>query len=334
MARVFKDTDADLGRLDGRTVAVIGYGNQGRSQALNLRDSGVDVIVGNRGDAYRQVASNDGLQAHNIPEATARGDIVMVVLPDETQAEVLPEQVFPHLKGDATVTFAHGYSVHFGEVEVPSGHDVGLVAPKMIGPSVRSLFERGVGFPSIVAVHSDVSGEAWDTVLAVAKGIGSTRLGAWKSTFEEETITDLFGEQGGGSGAIVGFLQAFRVLVEAGYDPEVVQLEMLGSGELVEVAKLQAEQGIVDSLSAHSPTSQFGHLYRAHQLLGKSSADHFRRVLQELQDGTFAKTWREEREGGYRQLERLRTEFGEEEFVAVSQRNRQHMRGVFGSEEG
>ncbi|NNL47074.1 MAG: NAD(P)-binding domain-containing protein, partial [Acidimicrobiia bacterium] len=189
MAKVYRDDDVDLSVLKDKTVSILGYGNQGRSQALNLRDNGINVVIGNRGDDYRSLASEDGFDAFDIPAATGKGDVVMVLLPDETHANVLPVDVFPHLKPDATLVFAHGYSVFYKEVDPPEGHDVTLLAPKMIGAAVRELFTAGAGFPSLVAVERDASGQAWKTVLALARGIGSTKLGAWETTFEEETIT-------------------------------------------------------------------------------------------------------------------------------------------------
>lgn len=330
MAKVYRDDDADLGVLDGKTVSVLGYGNQGRSQALNLRDNGVEVVVGNRGDSYRDLAVDDGLEASDIPTATSKGDVVMILLPDETHAGVLPDDVFPHLRPSATLVFAHGYSVFYEEVDPPEGHDVTLLAPKMIGPAVRDLFTKGAGFPSLVAVERDVSGHAWQTVLALAKGIGSTSLGAWETTFEEETITDLFGEQVGGGAAIASYLRSFKVLTDAGYDPEVVQLELLGSGELVEVVRSQWRQGVIESLTAHSPTSQFGQLHRADELSegDEQAEEYLRTVLDQLQDGTFSDLWRRERESGYDRMEDLRARYLAEPFVEVSRRNRDQLRRI------
>ena len=329
MAKVYRDDDVDLGVLDGKTVAILGYGNQGRSQALNLRDNGVTVVVGNRGDDYRQLASSDGFEAFDIPTAAAKGDVVMVILPDETHAQVLPVDVFPHLKAGATLVFAHGYSVFYKEVDPPAGHDVTLLAPKMIGPAVRELFTKGAGFPSLIAVERDSSGKALETVLALAKGIGSTKLGAWQTTFEEETITDLFGEQVGGGAAIISIMRSFKVLTDAGYDPEVVQLEMLGSGELVEVIRSQWREGVVEALTGHSPTSQFGQLHRAEELQDNGEAEQYLKgVLDQLQDGSFADIWRKEQEAGYERLEALRAKYLADPFCDASRRNREELKEV------
>jgi ketol-acid reductoisomerase len=329
MAKVYRDEDVDLGVLEGKTVSILGYGNQGRSQALNLRDNGINVVIGNRGDDYRALASKDGFDAFDIPTATSKGDVVMVLLPDETHANVLPVDVFPHLRPGATLVFAHGYSVFYKEVDPPEGHDVTLLAPKMIGAAVRELVEKGAGFPSLVAVERDCTGHAWDTVLALAKGIGSTSLGAWATTFEEETITDLFGEQVGGGAAIVSYIRSFKVLTDAGYDPEVVQLEMLGSAELVEVVRSQWREGLIEALSGHSPTSQFGQLHRAEELKDNEAADQYLRdVLGQLQDGSFADLWREEQEAGYQRLEALRARYLEEAFSEVSRHNREQLKEV------
>jgi len=326
VARIFEERDGDLSTLEGRTVAVLGYGNQGRSQALNLRDSGVAVVVGNRSDRFRDDMREDGFEPHTLSEATALGDVVMVLLPDEIHHEVLPRDVFGFLKPEATVVFAHGYSVHFREVEVPEGCDICLVAPKMVGLGVRDLFLKGRGFPSLVAVHRDATGRAWPTALAVAKGIGSLRAGAWETTFEEETITDLFGEQVGGSGAIVGLFRSFETLVAAGYDPDVVELELLGSGELVEVIRAQLRHGVIESLSVHSPTSHFGQLHRAQELLDGGGDDRLGRIIRELQDGTFAELWRRERADGYRRMRELQRRFTDHEFVRTQARNRKRLR--------
>ena len=328
MARVYGEADGDLAVLDGRTVALLGYGNQGRSQALNLRDSGVRVVVGNRSDAFRERMEADRFEPRSLPEAAAEGDVVMVLLPDEVHHEVLPGEIFDALRPAATVVFAHGYSVHFGEVEVPEGRDVCLVAPKMVGPGVRELFLAGRGFPSLVGVHRDATGDAWAITLAVAKGIGSLRAGAWQTTFEEEAITDLFGEQVGGSGAIIGLFRSFETLVAAGYDPDVVELELLGSGELVEVIRAQLRHGLIESLAVHSPTSHFGQLYRADELQQGAADQRLERIVRELKDGTFAELWRNERLGGYERMQQLEAEFMRHPFVEAQERNRERLRGV------
>ncbi|MBI4259228.1 MAG: ketol-acid reductoisomerase [Actinobacteria bacterium] len=328
MAKIYSEGDGDLGALDGRTVAILGYGNQGRSQALNLKDSGVAVVVGNRSDRFRDLAVDDGLEPLPLSEATARGDVVMALLPDEVHQEVLPRDVFPSLKEGSAVVFAHGYSVHFGEVDVPDGHDVCLVAPKMLGPAVRTLYLAGRGFPSLVAVHRDASGRAWDVTLAIAQGIGSLRVGAWETTFEEEAITDLFGEQVGGSGAIVGLLRSFETLVKAGYDPDVVELELIGSGELVEVIRTQVRDGLLASLRNHSPTSQFGQLYRAAELWDSPDDGRLQRILDELRNGGFAEVWRREREDGYRTMRDLEERFSSHDFGRAEGRNRDRLRDV------
>jgi ketol-acid reductoisomerase len=328
MAKIYRDGDADLSVLDGRMVAVLGYGNQGRSQALNLRDSGIEVVVGNRTDRFRDQAVQDGLEALPLVKATAQGDVVMILLPDEVHHEVLPAEVFPQLRQGSAVVFAHGYSTFFREVEVPAGHDVCLVAPKMLGPAVRRLYLQGQGFPSLVAVDRDDSSRAWETTLAVAKGIGSLKSGAWRTTFEEETITDLFGEQVGGSGAIVGVLRSFEALVRAGFDPDVVELELLGSGELVEVVRTQVLEGVIESLRNHSPTSQFGQLYRADEIWQEPADGRLDRILAELRDGTFAEVWRRERAEGYPRMRELEAKFLAHGFVMAQHRNRERLRGV------
>jgi len=329
MARFYTDADGDISQLESRTVAILGYGNQGRSQALNLRDSGVAVVVGNRSDQYGEMVKADGFVALSLQEAAACADVLMVLLPDEIHLAVLPDQVFPYLKPGSTVVFAHGYSVHFKEVVVPDACNACLVAPKMLGRGVRELYLAGRGFPSLVAVHRDATGLAWPITLAVAKGIGSLRAGAWETTFEEEAITDLFGEQVGGSGAIVGLFKSFEALVQAGYDPDVVQLELLGSGELVEVIRAQVRDGLLNSLRVHSPTSHFGQLYRAKEILEEDGQDdRLTRIMQELKDGTFASLWRREREEGYPEMRQLERRFSSHDFVEAETRNRKRLQGV------
>lgn len=332
MAKIFTEVDSDGSVLDGRTVAVLGYGNQGRSQALNLRDSGVRVVVGNRTDSFRDQIREDGLKPLTLADAATAADVVMVLLPDEVHHEVLPPDVFPHLREGSAMVFAHGYSVHFREVEVPEGHDVCLVAPKMIGPAVRALYLKGIGFPSLVAVHRDDSGHAWELTLAIAKAMGSLRSGAWQTTFEEEAITDLFGEQVGGSGAIVGLVRSFEALVGAGFDPDVVELELLGSGELIEVIRTQVREGVIESLRNHSPTSHFGQLHRADELLGLPPDGRLERILGELRDGTFAGLWRRERAAGYPSMRELEARFLSHPFVQSEHRNQERLKDVLGEE--
>jgi ketol-acid reductoisomerase len=305
MATRYYPKDADLSVLEGRTIGVLGYGNQGRSQALNLADSGLDVIIGNRGDDYRKRAESDGLTAVDIPTAVERSDVLLVILPDEVQPAVYKEVIEPRLKEGGTICFAHGYNVFYEYLVPRPDMDVVLVAPKMIGPAVRTWYEDGKHFPTVIAVEQDASGEAKQKTLALALGMGGMGP-AFESTFEEETVTDLFGEQVGGGAGLVGTIRSFQALVEAGYDPEVVQLELYGSGELVEVMRLQQQQGMLNQLVNHSPTSGYGQLLRASQMMkDESSLESARGVIAELKDGTFARRWNEVQEDGYAEMKQL-----------------------------
>jgi ketol-acid reductoisomerase len=312
MATRYYPKDADLSALNGRTIGVLGYGNQGRSQALNLAGSGLDVIVGNRGDDYRKQAEKDGLRAVDIPAAVEASDVLLVILPDEVQPAVYEQVIEPRMREGGTLCFAHGYNVFYRYLRARADMDVVLVAPKMIGPAVRTWYVEGKHFPTVVAVDQDASGRALQTTLALALGMGGMGP-AFSSTFEEETVTDLFGEQVGGGAGLAGTIRSFQALVEAGYDPEVVQLELYGSGELVEVMRLQHEQGLLNQLSRHSPTSGYGQLLRASQMMRDDGAlESARAVLAELRDGTFARRWTEVQSNGYTEMEEMRERFASE----------------------
>ena len=311
MTQRFYDHDANPEVLAGKTVAVIGFGNQGRSQALNMVDSGLQVIVGNREDEYRHQAEEDGFQVYAIAEAVSRADIIFVILPDEVQREIFDTSIEPHLKPGDTVVFSHGYNIHFGLIRPPVLIDVVLVAPKMIGEGVRDTYVDGRGFSSLVAIAQDASGHALDTALALAHAIGGTRRGAWLSSFEEETVTDLFGEQVGGAAQLGSLMLAFETLVEAGYDPEVIQLEMYGSGELVEVMKAIHRYGLLNSLSLHSPTSQYGQMSRVPRLVPSEARETLREVLENIRSGEFAREWASVQEHDYAEMEVLRRRYAE-----------------------
>jgi ketol-acid reductoisomerase len=322
MAKRHYPNDGDLSVLAGLTIGVLGYGNQGRSQALNLADSGLDVVVGNRGDDYRERAEADGLTAVDIPTAVDRSDILLVILPDEVQPKVYSEVIEPRLKQGGTICFAHGYNVFYKGLVARPDMDVVMVAPKMIGPAVRTWYEDAKHFPSIIAVEQDASGIAMQKTLALALGMGGMGP-AYESTFEEETITDLFGEQVGGGGALIGTIRSFQALVEAGYDPEVVQLELYGSGELAEVMKLQHDEGMIGQLDRHSPTSGYGQLLRASEMVDDDGVlEGARKVIGELKDGTFAKRWGKVQDDDYAEMHELRDKFSADPLFAAEEANR------------
>ncbi|WP_432974340.1 ketol-acid reductoisomerase [Dactylosporangium sp. CA-233914] len=311
MSRRFTSADVNPSILEDRTVAVIGYGNQGRSQALNLRDSGASVVIGNRDDEYRDIARADGMEVLDIADAAARGDIVMVILPDEVQPGVYREHIEPAIREGSALTFAHGYDVHFGLIEPRADLDVLLIAPKMIGDGVRRRYESGEGFVSVVAAHRDVSGNGLATAVALAAAIGSGQRGIWETTFEEETVTDLYGEQIGGAAMLGALMASFETLTEAGYDPEVVSLELFASGELVEVQRAAYEIGVLGQLSYHSPASRYGQLSRVPRVSPPEIKETMKAVLGQIRDGSFARELAEVESGDYTRIDELRERYAQ-----------------------
>jgi ketol-acid reductoisomerase len=293
--RIFYDDDADLSRLEGRTVAIVGYGNQGRSQALNMRDSGVEnVIVGSVRDESWKRAEEDGFRPMPVADAVGEGDIVFMLVPDEAAPGVYREEIEPSLGSGMTLNFASGYNVAFGHIVAPDGVDVVMVAPRMIGDGVRSLYLEGSGAPCFVDAHTDASGHAWVDCLALAKAIGCTRGGALRVTMEEETYMDLLAEQGTWPLVIAVFLSAYEVQIEAGLPPEAVLLELYASKEPAEVMERVADTGIFDQLRLHSRTSQYGQTTRFEELDKAPIKAFLREALEErIKSGRFDKEWTE-----------------------------------------
>jgi ketol-acid reductoisomerase len=308
MVTIYSDDDGDLSLLANLTIAVIGYGNQGRAQALNLRDSGLDVVVGCAPDAYAERAREDGLPVLSIAEAAEAGRLLLILLPDEVQPEVYAADIAPGLRPGDTLDFASGYNIHYGMFEPPADVDVVLVAPRMIGEAVRSRFLDGRGFPCLVAAHQDASGSALGRALALARGIGGTKAGAFASSFKEETLVDLFAEQFLWAGIGKLCRVYFEALVEAGCSPEAVASEMYLSGEMVEVAQAMIDHGFFRQLDVHSHTSQYGQLSRADAAAGSDVAGRARKILAGLQNGAFAKEWAAERARGCPTLAALKKE--------------------------
>jgi len=304
--RIYRDEDADLSILQGKQIAVIGYGNQGRAQALNLRDSGLQVLIGNRADEYADQARADGFSVLPIAEAAARGDVVMLLIPDEVAPEVLVRDVAPGLAPGKALVFASGYNVAFGFIQPPPGVDVVLVAPRMIGAGVRDLYVAGRGFPSFVGVAQDATGRARDVALALAKGIGSTRAGVVEVTFAQEAELDLFTEQCFGPAFGQVLTTAVDLLVEEGYPPEAVLLELYMSGELAYTLAKIAEMGLVEQTALHSRTSQYGSMSRGMRFLLPELRERMREGLEEIRSGKFAQEWAAEQAAGCPTLEALR----------------------------
>lgn len=304
--KVYRDKDANLKILAGKIVAVLGYGNQGRAQALNLRDSGVRVIIGNRNDDYRKRAVTDGFKPVSIADAVRAGDVLLYLIPDEAQREVYEHDIAPHLRRGQTLVFAHGYNIHYRLITPPANVDVVMVAPRMIGKAVRELFEKGKGASTFIAVAQDASGRALKTALAIAKGIGATRTGAIATTFAVETEVDHFMEQVAWAALMRVFQLGFEVLVEAGYPPELIALEMWGSKEAAEIFEAAAEVGLYKQASFHSQTSQYGTLSRGPRMLPDAFKDTMRAGLAAIRAGDFAREWEQERKVGYPVFNKLK----------------------------
>ncbi|MGI8945751.1 MAG: ketol-acid reductoisomerase [Thermoleophilaceae bacterium] len=306
--RVIYDDDADLGKLDGKTVAILGYGSQGHAHALNLKQSGVSVVVGLRPDSASVAkATGDGLEVLPVADAASRGDIVMVLLPDERQAEIWDAEIADGIAPGNLLMFAHGFSIHFDQISPGPGVDVGMVAPKAPGHLVRRQFSEGNGVPGLVAIHADESGTARDLVLAYAKGIGCTRAGVIETSFKEETETDLFGEQAVLCGGVTELVRAgYETLVDAGYDPRLAYFECLH--ELKLIVDLMYEKGITGMRYSISNTAEYGDLTRGTRVIGEPTRTAMKEILAEIQSGEFAQEWIAENRAGQENFLRMREE--------------------------
>lgn len=291
MVKVYYDEDANLDLLAGKTVAVIGYGSQGHAHALNLKDSGVDVVVGlYEGSKSWAKAESHGLKVMTAAEATKVADVVMMLIPDERQAATYKKDIAPNLKPGSALAFAHGFNIHFGQIVPPADVDVFMVAPKAPGHLVRRVFTEGTGTPCLVAVEQDVTGKCHDLALAYAKGIGGTRAGVLETTFREETETDLFGEQVVLCGGITALITAgYETLVEAGYKPENAYFECMHEMKLI--VDLMYEGGMAKMRHSISDTAEYGDYMTGSRIVTDATKAEMKQVLAEIQDGTFAKKW-------------------------------------------
>jgi len=305
---IFYDDDADLSNLQGKTVAILGYGSQGHAHALNLKDSGVEVVVGLReGSSSRAEAEAEGLEVLSVADAASRGDVVMILLPDEKQAEVWEAEIADGIAEGNLLMFAHGFSIHFEQIVPPPGVDVGLVAPKGPGHLVRRQFTEGRGVPCLMAIHQDATGTARDTVLAYASGIGGGRAGVIETTFKDECETDLFGEQSVLCGGATELVRAgFETLVEAGYDPRLAYFECLH--ELKLIVDLMYEKGIQGMRFSISNTAEYGDMTRGPRVIGPESRAAMKQILADIQSGEFAKEWIAENRAGGENFQRMREE--------------------------
>ncbi|GAF13396.1 ketol-acid reductoisomerase [Bacillus sp. JCM 19046] len=290
MAKVYYNGDVNENVLKGKTVAIIGYGSQGHAHAQNLRESGVDVVVGLRAGSSWEKAKEDGFQVETVQDAAAKAEIIMILLPDEHQPKVYKEAIEPELSAGKSLVFAHGFNIHFNQIVPPSHVDVFLVAPKGPGHLVRRTYTEGAGVPALIAVYQDATGEAKDYALAYAKEIGAARAGVLETTFKEETETDLFGEQAvlcGGTSALVK--AGFETLVDAGYQPEVAYFECLH--ELKLIVDLMYEGGLEYMRYSISDTAQWGDFQAGSRIVTDQTKAEMRAILTDIQKGTFAKGW-------------------------------------------
>ena len=322
---MFYDDDADLALLDGKTVAILGYGSQGHAHAQNLKDSGVDVVVGLRSDSSSaEKARSDGFEVLDIAEAASRGDIVMVLLPDEKHGEVYREQIADGIAPGNTLLFGHGFSIHYGEVDPPAEVDVALIAPKGPGHLVRRQFLEGSGVPGLIAVDQDASGQAKEVALAYSKGIGCTRGGVIETTFKDETETDLFGEQAVLCGGVTELVRAgYETLVDAGYDPRLAYFECLH--ELKLIVDLMYEKGITGMRYSISNTAEYGDLTRGKRVISDATRAAMKDILSQIQSGEFAREWIAENRAGQESFQRMRAEQAKTEVETVGKELRSYM---------
>ncbi|MGP5054546.1 ketol-acid reductoisomerase [Brachybacterium paraconglomeratum] len=311
MAEIFYDDNADLSIIQGKKVAVVGFGSQGHAHALNLRDSGVEVRVGLReGSKSAAKAQEEGLTVGTVAEVAEWADLIMILTPDQDQRKVFADSIKPHLSEGKAIAFAHGFNIRFGYIEVPEGVDVLLIAPKAPGHTVRREFVAGRGIPDIVAVEQDATGSAWALALSYAKGIGGTRAGVIKTTFTEETETDLFGEQAVLCGGMSHLVQAgFETLTDAGYQPEIAYFEVLH--ELKLIVDLMNEGGIAKQRWSISDTAEYGDYVSGPRVVTDQTKADMKAILADIQSGAFAKRFIDDQDNGAEEFKKLRAEEAE-----------------------
>ena len=325
MTKVYYDSDADLGLLKGRKVGVIGYGSQGHAHALNLKESGIEVAVGlYPGSPSWAKAQAEGLQVGSVSDVARDSDVIMMLVPDQLQKQVYEDHVLPHLEAGKTLMFAHGFNIHFGQIDPPEGVDVSMIAPKGPGHLVRRVYTEGAGVPALVAIHQDASESALQTALAYGKGIGAGRAGILATTFLEETETDLFGEQTILCGGITSLIKAaFETLVEAGYQPESAYFETFH--ELKLIVDLLYEGGMEYMRYSISDTAEYGDYTRGPRIIGPQVKAEMQRVLKEIQEGDFAREWILENQAGRPKFNALRRQSAEHPVEHVGKEMREMM---------
>jgi ketol-acid reductoisomerase len=326
MAKVFYDKDVNWSVLKDKTVAIIGYGSQGHAHALNLKESGVNVVVGlYKGSKSAAVARAAGLEVKTVPEAVAAADVTMILIPDEKQADVYKAEIAPNLKSGSALAFAHGFNIHFKQIVPPADVDVFMVAPKGPGHLVRRTFVEGGGVPDVFAVEQDATGKCFDLALAYARGIGGTRAGVIQTTFQEETETDLFGEQAVLCGGVCQLItNGFETLCEAGYQPEIAYFETFHEMKLI--VDLMYEGGMAKMRKSISDTAEYGDYTAGPKVVSQDSKAAMKQVLKDIQDGTFAKDWLlENRAGGRAHFLAMRRQHAEHPIEKVGEKLRSMM---------
>ena len=308
MAKMYYESDADLGTIADMTIGVMGYGSQGHAHALNMHDNGLNVQIGlYEGSKSKEKAEADGLKVGLVADVAREADIIMVLLPDTSQAEVYRESIEPHLEPGNTLMFAHGFNIHYKTIVPPETVDVSMVAPKAPGHRMREVFTKGSGVPGLLAIHQDVSGNTREIGLAYAKGVGCTRAGVLDTTFKEETETDLFGEQSVLCGGVTALIKAaYETLVEAGYQPESAYFECMH--ELKLIVDLLYEGGMEYMRYSISDTAEYGDYSRGPKVIDEHVKENMKKVLADIQDGTFAREWLAENDEGRPRFNQLRKE--------------------------
>ena len=326
--KMYYDNDANLEILRGKKIAVLGYGSQGRAQALNLRDNGLEVIVGLRKTSLSvEKAKEDGLQVMTVSEATKACDVIHILMPDEKQGQVYRDEIAPYLSEGKALSFSHGFNIHFRQIVAPKGVDVFMAAPKSPGHSFRKAFVEGMGVPGLFAVYQDETGQARDLALAFAKGIGCTKAGVIETTFKEETETDLFGEQAVLCGGLTSLIKAgFETLVEAGYQPEIAYFECFHEMKLI--VDLMYEGGMEYMRYSCSDTAEYGDYVSGPRVVDEHVKENMKAVLKDIQNGVFAKNWMLENMVGRPSYTAMKENGANHQIEAVGRELRSHMKFV------
>ncbi len=334
MGRMYYDKDADLKVLEGKTVAIVGYGSQGHAHALNLKESGVKVLVGlQEGSKSKAKAESHGLTVKTVAEAAKEADVIMVLAPDTAQKQIYEESIAPNLKEGDALAFAHGFNIHFHQIVPPKNVDVFMVAPKGPGHLVRRTYTEGMGVPNVFAVHQDYTGRCMDLTLAYAKGIGGTRAGVIETTFKEETETDLFGEQAVLCGGITELIKAgFDTLTGAGYQPEIAYFECLHEMKLI--VDLIYEGGFENMRYSVSDTAEYGDYITGTKIITEDTRKEMKKVLKNIQDGTFAYDWITENKAGQPRFKAMKNMALEHPIIETGKKLRSMMSWIGKAAEG